>query len=167
MRSFSRTARVLVAAVGAVLLLAGCGNGDGEGDAGDAITTATTTTTAPAASDDAATVGTAETDLGVILADGEGRTLYVFLNDEDNVSNCTGGCLETWPPLYAESVEAGGDVDSSLLDTTTSNETSQAQATYGGRPLYYFATDTEPGDTNGQGVGDVWFIVGTDGEPIR
>jgi predicted lipoprotein with Yx(FWY)xxD motif len=36
-----------------------------------------------------------------------------------------------------------------------------------GWPLYFFANDAAPGDTNGQGVGDNWFVVGTDGEPIQ
>lgn len=33
-----------------------------------------------------------------------------------------------------------------------------------GFPAYYFAA---AGDTNGQGVGDVWWVFGTDGEPIE
>ena len=33
-------------------------------------------------------------------------------------------------------------------------------------PLYYFANDSAPGDLNGQAVGDVWFVVGADGELI-
>jgi predicted lipoprotein with Yx(FWY)xxD motif len=38
---------------------------------------------------------------------------------------------------------------------------------YGGWPLYYFASDSAPGDTNGQGVGDVWYVIGADGEFIQ
>jgi predicted lipoprotein with Yx(FWY)xxD motif len=38
--------------------------------------------------------------------------------------------------------------------------------TYNNWPLYHFAGDSAPGDTNGQGLNDVWFVVGADGEPI-
>jgi hypothetical protein len=33
------------------------------------------------------------------------------------------------------------------------------QVTYGGRALYYFASDKQAGDTTGQGVGGVWFVA--------
>jgi hypothetical protein len=39
--------------------------------------------------------------------------------------------------------------------------------TYGGKLLYYFAGDKQAGDTNGQGVGKVWFVVGADGELVK
>jgi hypothetical protein len=38
--------------------------------------------------------------------------------------------------------------------------------THGGKPLYYFAGDAKPGDTNGQGVG-VWYAVTPDGELVK
>jgi predicted lipoprotein with Yx(FWY)xxD motif len=41
------------------------------------------------------------------------------------------------------------------------------QVTYAGQPLYFFAGDEQPGDTNGQAVGDVWFVVTPDGTPIE
>jgi len=31
------------------------------------------------------------------------------------------------------------------------------QLAYDGWPLYYFSNDVNPGDTNGQGVGNVWY----------
>ena len=33
------------------------------------------------------------------------------------------------------------------------------QVAYNGRPLYFFAGDTAPGDTKGQGLNDVWFVA--------
>jgi predicted lipoprotein with Yx(FWY)xxD motif len=33
--------------------------------------------------------------------------------------------------------------------------------------VYYFGGDAAPGDVNGQGIGDVWHVVGADGKPIR
>lgn len=38
---------------------------------------------------------------------------------------------------------------------------------YNDWPLYYYAEDSEPGDTNGQGIGDIWFVVGADGQLVR
>jgi hypothetical protein len=32
-------------------------------------------------------------------------------------------------------------------------------------PLYYFANDAAPGDLNGQGANEVWWLVATDGTP--
>ena len=41
------------------------------------------------------------------------------------------------------------------------------QVTYNGWPLYYFPNDAEPGEANGQDVGNVWFVVSTHGGPIQ
>ena len=34
-------------------------------------------------------------------------------------------------------------------------------------PLYTFAGDSAPGDVNGQGVNEVWFVVSPDGTIIE
>ncbi|PJF20892.1 MAG: hypothetical protein CUN56_13870 [Phototrophicales bacterium] len=99
-------------------------------------------------------------DLGSYITDGEGMTLYIFTNDEPGVSNCTGQCLENWPPLTVESADEI-TVNPYLLgevDVIEREDTGELQVTYNGYPLYYFITDVEAGDTTGQGVGDVWFI---------
>ena len=41
------------------------------------------------------------------------------------------------------------------------------QVTLDGHPLYYFAADETPDDLNGQGVGDVWYVVSPEGEAIQ
>jgi len=33
------------------------------------------------------------------------------------------------------------------------------QVTIDGKPLYYYVKDAKPGDTNGQGVLSVWYVV--------
>lgn len=114
----------------------------------------------------AATVMTTETDLGTILVDGEGMTLYMFTNDtqDSGESVCEGDCLVAWPPLEGEPT-AGEGVDDSLLGTIERSDGS-TQASYNGWPLYYWAQDTAPGDVTGQGVGDVWYVLDPAGEPI-
>ncbi len=106
-------------------------------------------------------------NLGIHLVDGEGMTLYLFTNDELQLSNCSGGCAGTWPPLTTDAdPEAGDGVTQERLGTITRGDGSK-QVTYNGYPLYYFANDSQAGDTNGQNVGGIWFVVSTDGGPIR
>lgn len=144
--------------VGAVLLLAGCGSGAG-GSAVDPYGAP------PSVADDSLALQTAETDLGSILVDGAGMTLYMFTNDSPDTSACEGGCLENWPPLLGEPT-AGAGVDEALLGSFE-REDGRVQATYNHWPLYYWVGDTAPGDTSGQDVQGVWFVLGPDGEPIR
>lgn len=124
-----------------------------------------------AATDDAdvdATAGTTLTvtasDVGDILVDGDGIVVYLFDQDSDGVSVCYDDCAATWPPLLAP-VEAGAGVDDSLLGTGERTDGTD-QVTYDGHPLYYFAADESPGDHNGQGVGDVWWVVSPEGDRI-
>lgn len=115
----------------------------------------------------AATVQLGESDdLGQFLVDAEGMTLYLFLNDSDNTSTCYDDCAENWPPLLTEGdATAGEGVDDSLLGTTERTD-GTVQVTYGGWPLYYWVRDEAPGDTTGQAVGEVWYVVSPQGEAV-
>jgi predicted lipoprotein with Yx(FWY)xxD motif len=104
------------------------------------------------------------TDLGEVLADPAGNVLYLFLPDNQGPSVCEGGCAENWPPL-TESLAAGDGADASLLGTAARPD-GTPQLTYNGWPLYYFAGDDAPGDTNGQGINDVWFVIDAAGEAV-
>jgi predicted lipoprotein with Yx(FWY)xxD motif len=104
---------------------------------------------------------------GEILVDGEGMTLYMFTVDGPNQSNCDEGCLQAWPPLLAEGeVEAGEGVDASLIGTGTMLD-GRSIVTYNEMPLYYWVGDSMPGDTSGQGVNGVWFVVSPEGEMVN
>jgi predicted lipoprotein with Yx(FWY)xxD motif len=170
----NRTWAMLVAVL---LVIAACGD-DGGGDtttvADDGATTtagddgATTT-----AGDDGATttaaeemtgVGTADTDLGTILVDAEGFTLYVFTNDTGGESSCYDDCAATWPPVPGDAA-IGSGVDAGIFGTTARTDGTE-QLTVNDQPLYRYAPDASPGDTTGQAVGEVWFVVGADGAMI-
>ncbi len=104
--------------------------------------------------------------LGKILVDGKGMTLYMFGKDTPDKSNCTSGCLKVWPPLLTQGKPTlGSGVDASMVGNTTLADGSKI-VTYNHMPLYYYAKDTKPGDTNGQGVGSIWFVVSPDGKPV-
>lgn len=120
----------------------------------------------PASSDAGdAPVGEADTSLGTVLVDVDGKTLYGFTPDEGGGSACTGGCLDTWPPLTLSSDEVPDGLDPDLYGVLT-REDGTFQLTAGGWPLYTYAPDA-PGDVSGQGVGDSWFAMAPDGTLIR
>ena len=113
------------------------------------------------------TVATNVGALGVYLVDGIGRTLYMFDADHDGESACYDACATTWPPLTTSgSPTAAENAAGGPLSAITRTDRSQ-QVLYGVYPLYYFTGDTAPGQTNGQGSGGQWWIVGTDGQPIK
>ena len=85
----------------------------------------------------------------------------MFTKDKGSTSECYGGCAQAWPPLLATGpvTISGKFTVPHDLGTTTRTDGSK-QVTYGGHPLYYFVGDTAVGQTKGQGVGGVWFLVG-------
>jgi predicted lipoprotein with Yx(FWY)xxD motif len=111
-----------------------------------------------------AVVATTDSEFGTILVDGEGMTLYLFTQDTPNTSTCFDQCLEAWPILEGEPT-AGEGVDESLLGSIERDD-GTVQATYNEWPLYYFAQDQAPGDTTGQAVNDVWWVIDTEGAAI-
>jgi len=160
---------ILIAAL--VLVIAACG-GDDEPGAGDTTlpageTTTTAGDTTSTGSDEAEAmdgVHATETDLGTILVDDDGFTLYVFTVDTEGESTCYDDCAGLWPAVPGDSA-ISTDLDASIFGTTTRTDGSE-QLTVNGQPLYLYTPDTGPGDTTGQGVGGVWFVVDSAGEMI-
>lgn len=106
------------------------------------------------------------TDLGEVLVDGDGMTLYLFTEDPPGESVCVEDCLAAWPPLLVDDEpQAGTGIDASLVGTVE-REDGAVQVTYDDAPLYTWAADQQPGDVSGQGVEDVWFVVAADGSPV-
>ena len=98
--------------------------------------------------------------LGPLLTDAQGKTLYMYTSDKPGVSKCSGECASFWPPLTVDgsSLPSGPAAIAAGLGTTSRDDGSQ-QVTYNGVPLYYWVKDTKPGDTLGQNVNNVWFVV--------
>ena len=120
---------------------------------------------APAAG--AATVAVAESDFGPILVDAEGKTLYMFKPDEAGESTCYDDCETNWPPLVVTGdITVGEGLDAATF-TTVARTDGSMQVKAGAWPLYYFKNDAAAGDVNGQGQGDVWYVVSPAGEPIE
>ncbi len=107
----------------------------------------------------------ATTDLGDIIVDDEGMTMYLFMPDaQGDASVCNDECAAAWPPQI-EITEVGDGLDESLVGTITRDDGS-VQGTYNGWPLYYFSGDSAPGDVNGQGLNDVWYVIDASGAAI-
>jgi predicted lipoprotein with Yx(FWY)xxD motif len=148
----------VTATVATVLLMVTACGGDAdvalEGDPGDDVT----------AEDGGPVLEGGTTALGDIVVDGDGLSLYVFLRDDEGEPTCTDACAEAWPPLEGPA-NAGDGIDEAQLDTVD-HPSGIAQVTYAGWPLYHFVSDEAPGDVEGQGVEDVWFVIDPDGQPV-
>jgi predicted lipoprotein with Yx(FWY)xxD motif len=118
----------------------------------------------------AATVAIAKTKLGIILVDGKGRTLYDFVKDKGSMSACYDACAALWPPLLTTGKpHAGHGVRAALLGTTKRHD-GKLEVTYNHHPLYYYVTDSKPGQTTGQGLnqfGAPWWVLNVAGKEIH
>lgn len=137
-------------------LIAGCGGDDNN-------TTSPAPTTSATAPSGASTVAVADNpELGQILVDADGRTLYRFEKDEPNESYCNGECAKVWPPYTTNGQpKAAKGAEGSKLDTIKRDDGS-TQVTYDGSPLYYYVDDAAPGDAKGNELdqfGAEWYAL--------
>jgi predicted lipoprotein with Yx(FWY)xxD motif len=106
-------------------------------------------------------------DLGQVIVNPNGFTLYDFRKDRGTVSSCYGECEGFWPPLITTGEpQAGGAAQASLLGTTERKD-GKTQVTYAGHPLYTFVEDTSPGEANGNDLnkfGGEWYALTASGE---
>jgi predicted lipoprotein with Yx(FWY)xxD motif len=92
----------------------------------------------------------------------------MFDADAEGESTCLDGCAAAWPPLLVE-----GDAVPALAEGldpamfSIVEHPNGPMLKVGDWPLYYFANDTAPGDLNGQGANEVWWLVAPDGTPVR
>jgi len=101
------------------------------------------------------------TQLGSILTDVNGKTLYFFSNDANGQSACSGGCITAWPVFYIDAPNLPAGLASGDFGTITRAD-GKPQTTYKGWPLYYYAKDSAAGDVKGEAVGGRWFTAKPD-----
>jgi predicted lipoprotein with Yx(FWY)xxD motif len=142
----------------AAVILAGCGG------------SSATTTSSETAGGRTATIGVADNgNLGKILVDSEGDTVYLFEKDTSTKSTCTGACAAAWPPVPATGKPTVARGLSAAKVGTTTGADGKPQVTYNGHPLYRFQGDSKPGDAIGQGTnafGALWFVVSSSGAAV-
>jgi len=156
---YTRRSVLGLAGAGSVVAIAGCLGGGGDGD------TTESTTTTDGGMDGPTVAVSSHPEHGDILADAEGMTLYLFTTDSDGESACYDSCADAWPPLTLDGEPTAGDGVTASLGTTERDDGS-TQVTAAGHPLYYFASDEEPGDAKGQGVNDAWYVLAPDGSQV-
>jgi predicted lipoprotein with Yx(FWY)xxD motif len=116
-----------------------------------------------------ATVTIKSSAYGRILFDGRGFVVYGFTRDARGRSRCIGACAKRWPPYIVSSrPKAGTGVSQSRLRTIKRSDGS-LQATYAGRPLYYYISDKKPGQILCQNIsefGGIWRVVRPSGKLV-
>lgn len=98
--------------------------------------------------------------LGSYLIAKNGMTLYRYTKDRTGVTNCFLDCAVNWPPYtFTEEMSLGNPEGIKGKIAVVARGDGTTQMTYNGAPLYFFAKDSKKGDTTGQNVGNVWFVV--------
>lgn len=146
------TLLILCLAAVSVLLIAGCTQ-----------TQPTPQPTAVPTTQPADTIKTADTTLGKIIVDAQGKTLYYFANDiaSSGSSTCNGQCASLWPSFSADSIKVSSPLDPADFGSITRSNGSK-QTTYYGWPLYYYSGDVKSGDMNGENFLKVWYVIKPD-----
>src|SRR5262245_27592876 len=148
-----KSAGLLITAAVVALAVAGCGGGGGG--------TSASTSSGPA-------LRLASLEPGKALVDAQGRTLYLFEADKGDKSTCNGACASLWPPATVTGKTAGAGLTANEIGTTQRSD-GKRQLTYNGHPLYRYAADSKPGQTNGQGLdqfGAKWYVLNASGSKI-
>ena len=109
-------------------------------------------------------------ELGKILVDGSGRTLYLFEADKGGSSTSYNECAQVWPPLTTQGKPTAGQGASADKLGTITQKNGDTQVTDNGHPLYYYAPDDQPGDIKGQELeqfGAEWYVVSPSGNKVE
>jgi predicted lipoprotein with Yx(FWY)xxD motif len=135
----------------AAILLSACGKGYGTG-AGPST---------PGGG--SALLSASVSGIGTVLEASNGYTIYHLTTEVGGQIKCTGGCRGTWPPVLTTGAVPALPSDVSGTLATIDRPDGGVQLTLDGMPLYTYSGDSGPGQSNGQGVGGVWFAVSPSG----
>jgi predicted lipoprotein with Yx(FWY)xxD motif len=168
-RNILRCSALLVPVV--AVTIAGCGGSDDNSSNNNSYVPPAASASASTQRGGGAAVDVQGTgELGKILVDSKGRTLYLFEKDTGTKSTCAGACAAAWPPFTTSGKpKAGAGANASMLGTTMRSDGTR-EVTYNGHPLYYYAGDQAAGDTNGQGLdqfGAEWYVVSPAGHNVE
>jgi predicted lipoprotein with Yx(FWY)xxD motif len=85
---------------------------------------------------------------GRYLVDAFGKTLYTFVNDQDDISNCKDGCAAVWPAFFVEPPVVPSSLKTGDFYKITRIDLKQ-QVTFAKKPVYFFSKDLVRGDVKG------------------
>ncbi|SEB61177.1 Predicted lipoprotein with conserved Yx(FWY)xxD motif [Paramicrobacterium humi] len=156
----SRIAASLAAASLALLALTACAPTNSEAPAAESSTAPNTSASSEVA------LSTADSSIGTIVVDGTGKAVYQFDNDTQNgdSSSCTGQCAANWPAVPGSDAPKLDGVTGEV--GTITGVDGEPQLTLNGWPLYYYVGDNAAGDTYGQGLQGIWWVLTPAGKPI-
>jgi predicted lipoprotein with Yx(FWY)xxD motif len=115
-------------------------------------------------------IGVRSTAYGRIVVDGGGYALYAFTRDGRGASRCYGACAQAWPPFIVPRRPRATHGARTALIGSTRRTDGRLQATYRGRPLYYYVADRRPGQVLCQNVvefGGRWLVIRASGRLVR
>jgi len=153
--SRKRTLPLVAAAALGATVLAACGSGSAYSSSPNSTTARTAKTAAPVKA--VVPVKTGDTNLGKVLVDANGRTLYALTDDTKGTSTCFDACAGAWPPLTVDGTSVPIGLDANVFSVAARPDGSH-QLKAGKWPLYRFSGDAAAGDTNGQGSAG-FFVV--------
>ena len=102
--------------------------------------------------------------LGKVVVSAKGLTLYHINTETGKAITCSGSCAATWPPLLVgktTKLKAGAGIKAAKLGKLKRG--SKFQVTYYGKRLYLYSGDSKAGNTNGEGLGGIWFAIKASG----
>ena len=167
--SIPRVPAAALSLAAVALIVAGCG-----GSSMSSSTSSSQESKAPAAGGEASSTAAttvsaaANPELGAVLVNSEGLTVYSFAKDSGTMSSCYGACAKAWPPVTTEGAPTSGEGAMSSQLGTTKRKDGTTQVTYAGHPLYTFVEDKSPGEATGNGVsafGAEWNALDESGAP--